>query len=243
MRPEKAAFLTKAHGKPKAAPGAVCHPKGRSKAEDGAAVDRSRQAWPLALSVQNPFGTRNCFLSPSCEKSGAPGSISTQRRLRPSLSWHVEVWKRTPLASVPAPFSPFRPPWRRPFARAPEARTALAWRSRFQSLPADQDGAAEPRQHKRAQRRGADDRQRPPGKPRLSLCQNKLRPVERIQACSHRFLWGLVTACAAAPITEAAPCNAARTSGASRFSARKACGPSCATCPAKASICAANRCS
>ena len=43
---EPAAILTKAHGKPKAAPGVICHPKGRSKAEDGAAVDRSRQAWP-----------------------------------------------------------------------------------------------------------------------------------------------------------------------------------------------------
>jgi hypothetical protein len=48
---DPAAILTKAHGKPIAAPGAVCHPKGRSKAEDGAAVDRSRQAWPPRASL------------------------------------------------------------------------------------------------------------------------------------------------------------------------------------------------
>ena len=46
MRPKKAAFLTKAHGKPIATPGVICHPKGRSKAEDGAAVDRSRSRPP-----------------------------------------------------------------------------------------------------------------------------------------------------------------------------------------------------
>ena len=43
---KSAAILTKAHGKPIGAPGGVCHPQGRSKAEDGEAVDRSREAWP-----------------------------------------------------------------------------------------------------------------------------------------------------------------------------------------------------
>ena len=124
--------------------------------------------------------------------AGAPGSISTQRRLRPSVSRHCVVWKRTPLASRSRPFFSIS---------ATAALDGLRPRLKlgqllpgvgdFEPLPADQDGAAKSRQHKRAQRRGADDRQRAPGKPRLSLRQNKLRPVERVQACRHRFLRGV----------------------------------------------------